>query len=59
MPDPPSPTFEGLPPPTGEHSPLGDGGTPIPPPAAPSGLPPLHRQPTLTKKEESTFNGIF
>jgi len=49
MSDPSSPTFEGVPPPTGEDSPLGDGGTPIPPPAAPSGRPPLPRKPPLTQ----------
>jgi hypothetical protein len=54
MSGPSSPTLVGLPPPTGEKSPLGDGGTPIPPPAAPSGLPPLHPgPPPLTKKEKN------
>lgn len=58
-----SPTFEGLPPPTGEDSPLGDGGTPIPPPQPlHSGLPPRHPGPppslTQTQKAAMAKSGI-
>ena len=49
MPDPSSPTFVGLPPPTG-HSPPSS--PPIPPPAAPSGRPPKHPGPPPPRTPE-------
>ena len=54
MPDPPSPTFVGVEPPTGEYSPPSS--PPIPPPQPlHSGRPPLHRQPTLTKAQKKAM----
>lgn len=49
MSGPSSPTFVGVPPPTGAYSPPSS--PPIPPPAAPSGLPPKHRKRPLTEAQ--------